>query len=187
MKHYRCISTERITLKDRALETIQPIHIELIRQWRNAQIDVLRQSAPISSEEQINYFEKQIWPTLQDERPPQILLSYFEGKKLIGYGGLTHINWDSAQAEISFLLDGSRAVDLPIYRTDFLIYLDLIKMLAFQEIGLHRLYAETFSSRNHHITVLEESGFTPEGIMRDHVRIDGQYLDCLVHGMFAND
>ena len=41
-------------------ETVQPGHIELIRQWRNEQMDVLRQSIHITKEEQKYYYESKI-------------------------------------------------------------------------------------------------------------------------------
>ena len=58
--------------------TIRPIHaddIEAIRQWRNAQLDVLRQPRPISPEEQERYFATYIWSTMGAARPSQILVS----------------------------------------------------------------------------------------------------------------
>ena len=60
---------------DYELESVQPEHIEKIRQWRNEQMDVLRQSKPISKEQQIQYYEKHIWSELKSSQPKNILLS----------------------------------------------------------------------------------------------------------------
>ena len=49
LKHYyRCMQTQFISQDGLTLMPIQSDHIELIWQWRNALIDVLRQSEPIT-------------------------------------------------------------------------------------------------------------------------------------------
>ena len=162
--------------------TIRPIRaedIEAIRLWRNAQLDVLRQSRPIAREEQEQYFATHIWPFVNEPHPPQILVSYFDGGRHIGYGGLVHIAWEHKRAELSFLLDPARAER---YCADFAAFLRLIRELAFAEIGLQRLFTETYAMRTEHMEVLEQAGFKPEGVMRRHVLIDGRPVDAIIHG-----
>ena len=165
--------------------TIRPIHaddIEAIRQWRNAQLDVLRQPRPISPEEQERYFATYIWSTMGAARPSQILVSYFDGGRHIGYGGLVHIAWEHKRAEVSFLLDPARAADPARYRADFIAFLKLIQDLAFHGHGLQRLYTETYAMRTEHMAVLEAAGFEREGVMRRHVLIGGRPVDSIIHG-----
>ena len=57
-----------------SIEAVQPKLIEIIRQWRNEQMDVLRQSKSISKEQQIMYYEKHIWPELKNDEPKQMKL-----------------------------------------------------------------------------------------------------------------
>ena len=66
---------------------------------------VLRQSNPISKEEQIQYYEKNIWSELNNDYPDKILLSLKHDNKLIGYGGFVNISWPNSRGKISFLLD----------------------------------------------------------------------------------
>ena len=182
MTAYACLPRSRITHQNYALRTIAPADIELVRQWRNAQMAVLRQEQEISKAEQVAYFERQIWPTLADSHPTNLLLAYLLDEQLIGYGGLVHIAWDHRRAELSFLLNPARAQTLAGYRTDFLAFLQLIKNLAFEGLKLNRLFTETYAIREHHISVLEAAGFRLEGTLRHHVIVDGRAVDSLFHG-----
>src|SRR5215469_14657050 len=105
MRRYLCMPRSRLERSGYAVEAVQPDHIEPIRCWRNAQIDVLRQAAPITPEQQIAYYAREIWPAMEQPRPSNVLVSYFFEGALIGYGGLVHIAWHHLRAEVSFLLD----------------------------------------------------------------------------------
>ena len=101
---------------------------------------------------------------------------------MIGYGGLVHIAWEHRRAEISFLLDPARVAAPGSYAVDYANFLSLIKEIAFECLGLHRLFTETYATRTHHISVLEDSEFRHEGVLRDHVIIEGRPVDSLLHG-----
>lgn len=167
------------------VRAVQAEDIESIRCWRNAQIDVLRQSRPITPEEQVAYFERAIWPDKAADQPSNILLALVRNGRLIGYGGLVHIAWDYARAEISFLLSTEIAKD---EEPDlFAAWLRLMQRLAFDDLGLSRLTTETYAMRTTHIRVLEEAGFRREGLLRQHVRVGGRPMDAVVHGCLASD
>lgn len=169
------------------VRAIEPEHIELIRCWRNAQIDVLRQTRPITTEEQVAYFERAIWPDKEADQPANILLGLFQNDRLIGYGGLVHIAWDYARAEVSFLLDSEIAGDDEGVSTLFAAWLRQMQSLAFDDLGLSRLTTETYAMRTLHLRVLDEAGFRQEGVLRQHVRVGGRPMDAVVHGCLASD
>ena len=58
----------------------------------------------------------------------------------------------------------------------------LLKELAFQDIGFDRIFTETYALRTHHISVLESIGFDREGVLRNHIKIDGRSVDSIIHG-----
>jgi RimJ/RimL family protein N-acetyltransferase len=182
--HARYLVMPRPRLSDGTFEVraVQPADIEAIRQWRNAQMDMLRQNAPIEPQQQIDYFARHIWPTMAHLQPFNILVSLCRDHQLIGYGGLVHIAWEHARAEISFLLSPDRIHDEAVYAEDFSAFLSLMKQLAFEDLKLHRLFTETYDIRPHHISILESNGFIREGVLRDHVRINGQAIDSIFHG-----
>lgn len=166
-----------------ALLPIRPQDVEPIRIWRNSQIEVLRQKTPLSFDEQQTYFEKEVWPFLATARPPQILFSFLYRGECIGYGGLTHLDWEAKKAELSFLVQPERADASETYRQDFLAFLTLLCKAAFDSIQLHRIWAETFAYRTLHSSVLEEFGFKREGILRDHIFKKGRWWDSYLHGL----
>lgn len=176
----------RLDLGDLWIEAIQPAHIEPIRQWRNAQIDVLRQSSIISPEQQRAYYEQHIWPDQKNMQPRNILVAIHQGDDFIGYGGLVHIAWEHRRAELSFLLDTTLTSDINFLIRTFGTFLELMKVLAFEDLGLQRLSTETYAMRKHHIDVLEESGFRREGVLKQHVIIDGEPVDSILHGCLAS-
>ena len=186
-RYYRCMSTQFMSQDGLTLMPIQPDHIELIRQWRNAQIDVLRQSEPITEKQQVEYFNKHIWPDMKEKYSKNILLSILEDNILIGYGGLVHIAWEHKRAEVSFLLRPDYTVNPNIYSRYFSIFLPLIKKLAFSELSFQRIYTETYANRLTHISILEKEGFVREGELRKHVITNGKAENLLMHGCLSSD
>jgi len=169
-----------------AVRSIAREDMEPIRRWRNAQMDVLRQPAEISPAEQERYFELAIEPTFKQQRPRQILLTLLEDGEPVGYGGLTNLDWDARRAELSFLVAPERAADPDVYERDFRAFLELaVDGVALRDLNLHRVFAETYDVRPHHVSILESFGFVPEGRMRDHVRVGDRYVDSLLHGYVA--
>ena len=156
--------------------------IFLIKEWRNTQIDVLRQKQLLNDEDQKRYYNTVILPLFQKEHPSQILFSFLYKKELIGYGGLVYVNWLDKRAEVSFLVNTERIKNDTIYRSDFLAYLELIKKVAFNDLDFNRIFTETYDIRDKHIAILEESGFLLEGRMKEHVLINKKFTDSLIHG-----
>ena len=80
--------------------SIVPVRTEdkyTIMKWRNEQIYHLRQNRSLTESDQDTYFENVVAKLFYQENPNQILFSYLENDKCIGYGGLVHINWIDKQ------------------------------------------------------------------------------------------
>ncbi len=179
---YRVMPRAILNDGDLSIRTVEPNAIEQIRLWRNAQLSVLRQVQCISAEEQQRYFASVIWPDLSNPTPTNILLSFFEGERMIGYGGLVHIQWLHHRAEVSFLFDP--VIEAETERASSLLagFLGLLRQLAFEDLGLNRLTTETYDTRAHIIPTLESVGFEKEGLLRAHVIKDGRVLNATLHG-----
>jgi RimJ/RimL family protein N-acetyltransferase len=185
---YKCLKEN--SFKDNEeyqIIAIRQEDVESIRLWRNAQIDVLRQKAFITFEDQQHYFQKHVWPTFAQERPTQILFSFLLGDTCIGYGGFTYLDWENSRSEVSFLVDPTRAQDSIIYPKDFTHFLKLLCFVAFEHLHLHRLFTETFAFRHSTLHVLEKLGFQQEGILREHIYKHGQWVNSIMHGLLAKD
>lgn len=164
---------------------MRPRDAEPIRLWRNAQLNVLRQKEPLSYADQQAYFANVIRPEMRSLNPRQILLALVLdlgpglSRELVGYGGLTYIDWSARRAELSFLADP----EWDVYNQSFLAFLGLIRQIAFEDLDLRRVWHETSRFRRLHVQTLEEFGFKREGVLRDHVYVDGTYFDGLIYGM----
>ena len=180
---YKCLKEKTFKNGKYTIEAVLPEHIEKIRQWRNEQIDVIRQSKPITKEEQIVYYEKHIWSELKYDKPKQILLSFLSNNELIGYGGLVHISWEHLRAEISFICNPRIFGQDQLYRICFIKFLEMIKDLSFNSLGLKRLFTETFSFRKEQLSVLIDFGMEIEGVLKSSYKINGKYCDSVIQSV----
>jgi RimJ/RimL family protein N-acetyltransferase len=159
-----------------------------LRGFRNAQIDVLRQREPITPAQQERWFTDVVEPAHRASRPPMLLVSILDREEqFIGYGGLTNLDWDARRAEVSFLVAPERAADPDLYRRDLQAFLGFLGDWAFGQLGLNRLFTETYAFRAAHIAILEQAGFTGEGRLREHVAVRGRLTDSIIHGLIASE
>ena len=184
--NYNCLKSNSFIDDGFEIRPISINDIELIRNWRNAQMDVLRQKKIITSSEQLLYFSNILLPTFREEFPSQIIFSYFKDKTLIGYGGLVHISWQDKRSEMSFLLNPDLIKNKSIYEQYFLKFIEFMKVINFTQIDFHKIFTETYSHRSFHISVLEKAGFELEGVLRDHVLINEKYINSLIHSIVKN-
>jgi len=179
---YNCLKKEKYYFKNYYIVPIRRKDIQLIRKWRNEQIDILRQRKKLTEKEQTNYYNKIIKKTFTEKEPDIIIFSYLLDDVCIGYGGLTNIDWISKKAEISFIVDTTRYSNSEIYQKDFQCFLNIITQLSFDELKLNRLFTETYDVRGLHIKILESVGFELESRIKQHVNIKDKFVDSIIHG-----
>ena len=92
-----------------------------------------------------------MWSQFEVKQPSQILLSVLYNSILVGYGGLVNINWFDQKSEVSFLLKPDFENSEKLKGYIFPIFLQLIANLAFQNLGLNKIWTETYCSRKQHI------------------------------------
>jgi RimJ/RimL family protein N-acetyltransferase len=179
---YKALTINEFVKDEYALVPLREHDILAVAQWRNEQLDVLRQHAILTDHDQNIYYETRVVPSFSEAKPGIILFSYLQHSVCIGYGGLTDIDWENRRAELSFLLQTERTRDVQQYRRDFACFLHMIKTVAFDELKFDRIVAETYDIRPEHVRTLEENGFVLEGRLKQHVVIRGQLVDSLLHG-----
>lgn len=179
---YACAPGLAATAGRYALRPLRWEDREPIRQWRNDQIEVLRQDRPLSASDQDRYYRDVIAPQMAADRPPQVLVAMTEDDSLIGYGGIVHLAWSDRRGEVSFLTDTAR-LDETTFTADWRAYLDLLLPLARRVLNLHKLTTETYEVRTTLIPILEQHGFVLEGTLREHHLLDGQWVTSLAHGL----
>jgi RimJ/RimL family protein N-acetyltransferase len=178
MKEYKCLSKQIYSFNKYQIVPIRDEDRYNIMQWRNEQIYHLRQTKLLDKESQDVYFNNIVSKLFEKENPDQILFSYLENEKCIGYGGLVHINWVDKNAEISFLINISEEIG---FNTHWSIFLKLIELAAFDDLKIHKIYTFAFDLRPQLYQVLEQNGFYKEAILKDHCFFDEKFIDVVVH------
>jgi hypothetical protein len=179
---YKCLKENILEQDNYHIEPLRQEDMMKIKEYRNKQMDVLRQKQPLTDEGQVLYYQKVVIPLFEVEEPKQLLFSYFYNKELIGYGGLTNIDWEAKRAEVSFLVNPNRVKNNQLYEKDFQYFLNFLKRIAKQQLKFNRLFTETYDIRPFHVGILEANGFEFEGRMRQHVVIKNEFVDSLLHG-----
>lgn len=165
--------------------SIVPLRYEdrfFIMKWRNEQIYHLRQARPLTEDDQQHYFENVVSKLYDNPKPDQILFSYLEQSVCIGYGGLVHINWIDRNAEISFIMDTS--LEAEHFSGHWSNYLTMLKTVAFDDLGLHKIYTYAFDLRPHLYTTLEANGYKREATLKEHCLFNGEYKDVVLHSLW---
>ena len=167
--------------------SIVPLRMEdrlLIMKWRNEQIYHLRQDKLLTEEDQNRYFASVVNKIFDEEKPNQLLFSYMEGNRCIGYGGLVHINWIDKNAEISFVME--TALERESFQSHWVNYLTLIEQLAFEELNLHKIYTYAFDLRPYLFDTLEVAGYFREAVLKEHCFYDGGFIDVIINSKLNN-
>lgn len=176
---YKCLKSNIFEKDEFKLVPIRSEDRYHIMQWRNEQIYHLRQDKPLTKEDQDRYFDEVVSALFNQEKPSQLLFSFLKNNKLMGYGGLVHINWLDKNAEISFIMNSKYEKDR--FDSIWKKYINLIEEVAFKELGLNKIYTYAFDLRPHIYPIFESCGFEKEARLRNHKKIDNLYYDIVIH------
>ncbi len=179
MRAYKCLTKQTYTLNEFQIVPIRNQDRYNIMQWRNEQIYHLRQSKPIDKASQDYYFENVISKLFENQNPDQILFSYLENGKCIGYGGLVHINWIDKNAEISFIINTD--LEYEYFHKHWTIFLSLIEELSFKSLSLHKIFVYAFDLRAKLYEVLESSSYFKEARLKEHTYFNENFIDVLIY------
>lgn len=154
--------------------------------WRNAQMDILRQTRPLTMYNQYEWFEQ--ISTDPDQAIFAIIDTLIRDKDyLLGYCGLVHIDHRQRRAEASLLVDPEIAEDINRYTEVFFPAAYQLFQYGFEEMGLNKISSETWMFRECHIKLMELAGMTKEGVLRKHQFARGAFQDAVIHSMLAEE
>jgi RimJ/RimL family protein N-acetyltransferase len=182
MNSYKCLKNNLFSNKEYLLVPIRYEDRLEIMKWRNEQIYHLRQSRPLTIQDQDNYFNTIVNQLFEAEKPNQLLFSYLENNKCIGYGGLVHINWIDKNAEISFIINTELEKDM--FKFHWGTFLQLLENIAFNELNFHKIFTYAFDIRPHLFELLLESGYVEEATLFEQVLIDKCFKNVRIHSKF---
>jgi RimJ/RimL family protein N-acetyltransferase len=183
LRNYKCLDIIEIIGGEYKLVPIRDEDKYAIREWRNEQIEILRQNKPLSISDQENYFKNVIDKLFEKEQPEQLLWSFLFNDELIGYGGLVHIDWNKKEAEISFLTKTTRNNNKDLFINDWIEYLKLIKRVARHFLNFNKIYTYAYDIRPHLYTALEESGFIEINRIKNGIIINQKEYDIVIHAI----
>lgn len=186
MRQYQCLNSCEWKRGNYNLTSLRDEDKYLIMNWRNEQIDILRQKEILTKTVQEQYFNNVVDQLFLVEHPRQILFSFFYKNIFIGYGGFVHIDWESMNSEISFLIYTTRNRDEGVFVSDFKNYLSLLTDIAFKELNFIKLYTTVYDipERKLYITVVKEFGFEQEAKLEKHILINSQLRDQFIYSYF---
>jgi hypothetical protein len=176
-KQYLAVSKEIFQFENFKIASIEYDQKDAIMEWRNAQIDILRQSELLTLQKQISYFEEVLRPLFEQKEPQQLIFSFYLKDLFIGYGGLVHIDWKNKHAEISFLLDPS---EMSKYYAYFKAFLVLIENVA-KDIKLKKIFTFGYNLDLSRFRPLIDSDYNLEARLKDHVKIKSDFYEVLIY------
>lgn len=178
---YSCVDLDGLAVGPYRLRPIAWADRVPIRQWRNERLEILRQAQPLSEEDQDRYFRTVVAPQLTEARPDQVLVGFLLDERLIGYGGLVHLDWAGQSGEVSFITEADRQTPEE-FSADLGAFFTLIRTVA-GRLGLGRLTTEVYAFREDYIAVAERAGFVLEDRLVGHVRHGDVVVDSLLYGL----
>jgi RimJ/RimL family protein N-acetyltransferase len=179
MASYNCLHKQEITKGE---YTIIPIRYEdrlAIMKWRNEQMYHLRQEKILTENDQESYFQNIIDPSFKEKSPAQILFSFLQNDKCIGYGGLVHINWQTKEAEVSFIM--ATELEADNFENNWVTFLHLLEKVAFTDLKFHKLVTYAFDLRPHLYKALENSKYIEEARLKEHILFKNKFIDVVIH------
>lgn len=182
MTKYKILNNQRFSSGNYAIVPIRKEDRYDIMKWRNEQMYHLRQSELLTKKKQDNYFDTVVAKLFEEDKPEQILFSYLDGEKCIGYGGLVHINWLDKNAEVSFIMD--TRLEKEFFVSHWINFLNLIEEVAFRELNLHKIYTYAFDLRPKLYLALKKAGFGLDSEFNEHCFYEGKFLKVKVHAKY---
>lgn len=164
------------------LSNIEYSDLENIKRWRNEQMSILRQWKPLTDKNQDKY-----WDIIANNNDSILFSIICEKDRLIGYCGLTNIDYISSRCELSFLLDTELDSNSTEHDRTLLAVLKMLTEYGFKQLNLNKIYTETYVYRESHIKTLEEFGLKKDGILRKHVFKNGKYHDSVIHSILRSE
>lgn len=180
---YKILEQNIFSIDNYNIIPIREEDIFLIKKWRNEQIKFLRQDKIINDEEQRIYYDHYIKSEFEKDFPKQILFSILNKKKLVGYGGLVHIDWRNKNGEISFLLETSLYSNQLYYNDSFNAFLKMIQEVA-KKTSLKKIFTFGYDISAYRFLPLKQQNFLKEAHLVKHVKVKDEIKDVIIYSKF---
>jgi RimJ/RimL family protein N-acetyltransferase len=172
------ITGEHVTLR-----AIEPEDLEQLRAWRNQPEfrRFFREHQEISKPMQKRWYEAVV---LGDDKTRMFAIETKGSKRLLGACGICWIDWRNRSGDFSIYLGADEMYVDDVFTPDAG---RLLLKFAFGELGLHRVWAEIYSTDAPKQKLLPRLGFTKEGEHRQTTLVDGAWVNSLFYGILAEE
>ncbi|MEC2077309.1 GNAT family protein [Metabacillus fastidiosus] len=165
------------------LRAIEKMDLSYLLSWRNNPElrQFFREYRELNEDNQIQWYEKFV---LNDVNTRMFAIIMLETNELIGACGLCYIDWINRNADFSIYIGKDGLYIDDIYTVDAA---RTMEKYAFEELNLHRLWAEVYSIDEKKIDFFNKLGFKKEGKFRETHWTGGQWVDSLYYGKVRGD
>jgi RimJ/RimL family protein N-acetyltransferase len=161
------------------LRAIEPKDLSQLLEWRNRPEyrRYFREYRELGMEQQKDWFEKVV---KGDSRTLMFAITEVKKERLLGACGLCYINWVDRNADFSIYIGADN------------LYIDnqfapdagkILMRYGFEELGLHRLWAEVYDFDEAKKKFFETLGFSCDGTHRETHWSEGKWHDSRFYSL----
>ena len=165
------------------LRAIEENDLEQLLAWRNdpRMRRFFREYRELNMTQQKSWFDAKV---NNDPATRMFAIVDLETKELMGAAGLCYIDGINRNADFSIYL----GIDDLYIDEDYVPDAGRVLLrYGFEELNLHKVWAEIYSIDKPKQQLFYELGFTREGVHRETHWTEGQWVDSLFYGLLAKD
>ncbi|MBN05717.1 GNAT family protein [Ponticaulis sp.] len=165
------------------LRAIEENDLEQLLAWRNdpRMRRFFREYRELNMTQQKSWFDAKV---NNDPATRMFAIVDLETKELMGAAGLCYIDGINRNADFSIYL----GIDDLYIDEDYAPDAGRVLLrYGFEELNLHKVWAEIYSIDKPKQQLFYELGFTREGVHRETHWTEGQWVDSLFYGLLAKD
>lgn len=164
--------------KSVGLRAIEKSDLPLLLEWRNNPDlrKYFREYRELNVDNQLSWYENYVQ---NDVNTRMFAIVILENQELIGACGLCHIDWINRSADFSIYIGKN---DLYIDDTYAIDAACLLEKYGFEELNLHRLWAEVYSIDKKKIEFFKKMHFKQEGYFKETHWTIGKWVDSIYFG-----
>lgn len=161
------------------LRAVEKNELEQLLTWRNQPgfRKYFREYRELNGENQRMWFEKFV---MQDKNTEMFAIVELENNQLIGACGLCYIDWINRNADFSIYIGKDNLYVDAVYAINAA---EMMIQYGFDELNLHRLWAEIYDFDEEKKKMFVTLGFSLEGRHRQTHWTEGKWCDSLYYGL----
>ena len=166
------------------LHAIEESDLKQLQEWRNdPEIrQYFREYRELSIAQQRIWYQEKV---INDPDTLMYTMRISTSGEMIGCCGFNHVNWIHRRGEISLYVGKSSAyIDSEGYAADGI---SLLLDYGFSQLGLMRIWTETYSFDEKKRALLTSLGFQEDGILRNNYYLSGKWWDSIVVSYVSTD